>query len=494
MIESHLPVLQVIVPLMAAPLALLLRRSTAAWSLAMVSSWVSVGLAIALLNAVLDGGPISYRMGDWAAPWGIEYRVDWLGAFVVLIIAAIGAIVLPYARRSVEHEIPQDRIYLFYAMYLLCLAGLLGMVVTGDAFNLFVFLEISSLSSYVLISMGSGRQALSASFRYLIMGTIGATFYIIGVGMMYMMTGTLNMEDLSTLLPAVAESRTLIVALAFLTVGISLKLALFPLHFWLPNAYTYAPSAVTVFLASTATKVAAYVLIRIIFTVFGGLETLFTFELVRDALLIMALAAMFSASAVAIYQGNIKRMLAYSSLAQIGYIVLGIGLANVTGLTGGIVHLFNHALVKGALFMAVGAIVMQTGRVNLSAFQGLGRKMPFTMAAFTAGGLGLIGVPLTTGFVSKWYLVQGALESGQWIIAVLILLSSLLAVIYVWRVVEVAYFHPLPADNADVREAPLSMLVPMWVLVLASIYFGSHATFTLDVAGRAAEALMGGAP
>lgn len=493
MTTSHLPILLIIIPLMAAPLAMVIRSGGVAWSIALIASWLSAAIAISLVVIVSHEGTISYRLGDWAEPWGIEYRIDRIGTFVTLIVCLIGSIVIPYAKKSIEKEIPKERIYLFYTMYLLCFAGLLGIVVTGDVFNLFVFLEISSLSSYVLISLGKDRRALTAAFRYLVLGTIGATFYIIGVGMMYMMTGTLNMGDLASILPAVADTRTAVVALAFLTVGIGLKLALFPLHLWLPNAYAYAPSVVTVFLAATATKVAAYVLIRILYTVFGGVEALDTFGLVRDALLISALIAMFAMSAVAVFQNNVKRMLAYSSLAQIGYIVLGITLVNVTGLTGGIIHLFNHALIKGALFMAVGMVVYQTGSANLSAFRGLGRRMPLTMGAFVVGGFGLIGVPLTAGFVSKWYLIQGALEKGWWVIAVLILLSSLLAVIYVWRVVEIAYFQEAP-DGAPSAEAPMMMLVPTWILAGASLYFGTNAAHTLDIAGMAARTLLGDAP
>ena len=493
MITAHLPALQVVAPLMSAPLCLLLRRPNAAWALALVVTWVSFGIAIMLLIQVLDTGPISYRIGDWAAPWGIEYRVDMAGAFVLVIVSAIGSVVMPYARASVAAEIPYSRIYMFYTMYLLCLTGLLGIAVTGDAFNLFVFLEISSLSSYVLISLGHERKALSAAFRYLIMGTIGATFYIIGVGMMYMATGTLNIADLSTLLPAVADSRTVMVALAFLTVGISLKLALFPLHLWLPNAYTYAPSMVTAFLAATATKVGVYILIRILFTIFGGVDVLEAMHVGR-ILMGLAVIAMFAASAVAIHQGNIKRMLAYSSIAQIGYIILGISLASVTGLSGGIVHLFNHAITKCALFMVMGCVYLRLGSVHIRVFEGLGKRMPITMAAFVVAGLSLIGVPLTVGFISKWVLIQATLEKGLWPIAVFVVLSSLLAVIYIWRVIETAYFRPVPKDAPEISEAPLSMLVPMWLLTAASVYFGVDATHTLGIAVSAAEFLLGGAP
>ena len=492
MIAQHLPVLQVILPLMAAPVCVLLRRPALAWLLALVVSWAAFAIAIALLRTVIETGPISYPLGDWAPPWGIEYRVDQVGAFVLVIVSAIGAVVMPFAKQSVAREVAAERAYLFYAMYLLCLAGLLGIAITGDAFNLFVFLEISSLSSYVLISMGGNRRALTAAFRYLIMGTIGATFYIIGVGMMYMMTGTLNMADLAERLPAVAGTRTILVALAFLTVGISLKLALFPLHLWLPNAYAYAPSVVTAFLAATATKVAVYALARIYFTVFGGVDALAALA-VHEVLMIFAITAMFAASLVAIFQTDVKRLLAYSSLAQIGYMVLGIGFATVTGLTGTIIHLFNHAMTKGALFLAMGGIFYRLGSVSLDPMAGLGRRMPLTMAAFLVGGFSLIGVPLTVGFVSKWVLIQAALEKGWWPIAVLILLSSLLAVVYVWRVVEVAYFRP-PPDGAPTVEMPLGMLIPTWVLAGASLYFGIDGARTVDIARGAATLLMGIAP
>ena len=484
-------ILLVVVPLLAAPVCVMLRSPGGAWSVATAVSWAVFAIAIKLLMTVLDQGEVVYRIGGWDAPWGIEYRLDAVGVFVVLIVSAIGAVVLPYAKRSVEKEIRRDRIYLFYAMLLLCLSGLLGITVTGDAFNLFVFLEISSLSSYVLISLGQDRRALTAAFRYLIMGTIGATFYIIGVGLLYQMTGTLNLYDLKTIMPAVVDTRTVHAAMAFLTVGISLKLALFPLHLWLPNAYTFAPSAVTAFLAATATKVSAYVLLRILFTLFGDVDLFADFPL-QEILITMALLAMFLASLSAIWQENVKRMMAYSSIAQIGYIVLGIALATETGLTGGIVHMFNHALMKGTAFMAIGGVVFATGAVTLKQMEGIGKRMPLTMAAFVVAGLGLIGIPLTPGFISKWQLVTAALELDMWPLAALILLSSLLAVIYVWRVFEVAYLREPAIVAHKPAEVPLSMLIPTWVLALAALYFGTNATFTLELAHTAARNLMGG--
>ena len=493
MIAAHLPALQIAVPLVSAPLCLLLRRGGLAWALALIVSWAALACAVLLLQQVIATGPISYHLGGWAPPWGIEYRIDAVNGFVLVIVAAIGAAVMPYARESVAREVPEEQHATFYTALLLCLTGLLGVTITGDAFNLFVFLEISSLSSYVLIALGRDRRALTAAFQYLVMGTIGATFIVIGVGLLYMVTGTLNMLDLAERLPPMAESRTVVAAFAFLTVGAGLKLALFPLHFWLPNAYAYAPSVVTAFLAATATKVSVYILLRFFFTVFG---TTYSFELVtlENLLIPLGVVAILVCSTVAIFQTNVKRMLAYSSIAQVGYMVLGIGFASTAGLTASIVHLFNHAMMKGGLFLALGCVVLRLGSAQLESLEGLGRRMPLTMFAFVLGGLSLIGVPLTAGFISKWVLVQAALERGNWFVAAVILLGSLLAIVYIWRVVEVAYFRPAPEGDAaaPIAEAPLSMLIPTWVLIGASIYFGIHTSLTLGVAERAAQHLLGG--
>jgi multicomponent Na+:H+ antiporter subunit D len=492
-ISQHLPVLLVVVPLLSAPLCLLLRNGRLAWLLTLAVSWLVLASVVWLLLQVLAHGTISYALGNWSAPWGIEYRLDYVSALVLLIVSGISAVVLPFAGKSVAREIPAERLPLFYTLYLLCLTGLLGIVITGDAFNLFVFLEISALSSYALISQGRDRRALTASYHYLIMGTIGATFILIGVGLLYMVTGTLNMQDLAARLPAVTDTRTVRTAFAFLTVGISLKLALFPLHLWLPNAYTYAPSVVSAFLSATATKVGVYILLRFVFTIFGASFAFQTMPL-GPILLVLALLAIFSASTVAIFQDNVKRMLAYSSVAQIGYMVLGISFASLTGLTASILHLFNHALMKGALFLALGAVFYQLGSVQLTQFRGLGRRMPWTMAAIVIGGLSLIGVPLTVGFISKWYLVLAALESGWWPVAVLVLLGSLLAMVYVGRLVETAYFHAPPEGDLEVREAPLSMLLPIWILIFANLYFGIDTRLTVGVASQASALLLGGFP
>jgi multicomponent Na+:H+ antiporter subunit D len=492
-LTAHLPILPVVVPLISAPIAVLSRRGSVAFVLATTASWVALGLAVALWMQVGREGTISYAIGNWPPPWGIEYRIDALSAFVLVLVAGIAATVLPYCRRSIEAELPREQHYLFYAMFGLCLAGLLGIVATGDAFNIFVFVEISALASYVLIALGRDRRALLASYQYLIMGTIGATFLVIGIGLLYLMTGTLNLADMRQRLAGVSDMRPVLTALAFITVGMSLKLALFPLHQWLPNAYGHAPSAVSAFIAATGTKVSIYVLLRFYFSVFGA--TL-VFERVglTAILLPLSLAAMFVASALAILQTDLKKLLAYSSVAQIGYITLGLSLESVTGLTASIVHLFNHGITKAGLFMLAGGAALVMGGSSMSRMAGLGRVMPLTSFGIVLGGLGLIGIPGTAGFISKWHLILAALEREQWWLVFAIVLSSLLAVVYIWRFVEAAYLRA-PADaSASRREMPRSMLIAAWTMIAASIYFGLDSSLTLSSATTAAQALIGGGP
>jgi multicomponent Na+:H+ antiporter subunit D len=452
-----------------------------------------LGIACWLFAHTATGASISYAIGSWPPPWGIEYRIDAANAYVMLLVAIMGLVVALYSRTSIAAEIPAEQHYLYYSMFALCLTGLLGMAATGDAFNLFVFLEIASLSTYVLIALGRDRRSLVAAYQYLITGTIGATFIVIGVGLVYLETGTLNLADMATRLPEVIEQRSVRAALAFLTVGVSLKLALFPLHVWLPNAYAYAPSAVAAFLAATATKVSVYILLRLYYSVFGA-DFVFKDLPVGAVLTALSVAAMFVASVIAIFQGDVKRMFAYSSIAQIGYITLGIALGSETGLIAALVHLFNHALTKGALFLLLGGIAFHAGIVTFDRVAGIARVMPLTTFGIVIGGLSLIGIPGTAGFVSKWYLVVASLEQGAWWLAVLVVLSSLLAAVYVWRFVEIAYFRAPSAATAALREAPASMLVLGWLLIAACVFFGLHTELTVGGATEAADALMRGWP
>ncbi|MEM7056646.1 MAG: monovalent cation/H+ antiporter subunit D family protein [Pseudomonadota bacterium] len=488
-LHAHLPALQVMVPLIGSVICALVRQRHVCAAITIGCSVLMPVIAFALLWQVQETGTISYAMGGWAPPVGIEYRVDAPNAFLLVLVSIMGALVALYAPRSVANEIRPESQGWYYSMYLMCMAGLLGMAITGDAFNVFVFMEISSLAMYTLIALGTERRALVAAFQYLIIGTIGATFYVIGVGLIFTMTGSLNLYDISTLIWEPDSTRPVIAGLAFITVGIGLKLAIFPLHLWLPNAYAFAPTVATAFIASTATKVAVYLLLRFLFSIFG-VDYTFGLTPAAEILMILAVLAMMVASFNAIFQVNIKRMLAYSSVAQVGYMILGIALVSEAGLTGGISHLFNHAIIKACLFLAVGCVFFSTGATRIDGLAGIGRTMPLTMGAFVIAGLGLIGVPGTAGFVSKWYLIQGAAEAEAWWLVVVIVIASVMAVLYVGRIIEVAWFQEPAA--AVVRKPPPEMVAITWVLALATIYFGVQTEISAGVAAEAARELLAG--
>jgi multicomponent Na+:H+ antiporter subunit D len=491
LIHEHLIALLVVLPMIGAPLCLLLPSQRLPWYLATTVCAGVFFLSAVALQQIATGEQLHYSLGGWAPPWGIELRLDVLNALLALLITSIAFMVVIFSGPSVRLELRGSRIAGFYTAYLLTLTGLLGITVTGDVFNLFVFLEISALSSYVLISLGNQSRALVAAYQYLILGTIGATFFLIGIGLTYAMTGTLNMADLATRLEDVHSTRTVHTAFAFIIVGLAIKFALYPLHQWLPDAYAYAPSAVSALLAAVATKVAIYALLRFVFVIFGA-SFVFDGTPFGFVLLGFALAAILVGSWVAIFQSNVKRMLAYSSVTQIGYIVLGISMLSVMGLTASILHLVNHAIIKGTLFMALGCVFYRLGSVNLTSMHGLGREMPWTMTAFVIGGLSLIGLPLTAGFLSKWYLLMAALDRGWWPVVLFVITATLMATIYIGKVVEAAWFKPAQEGRSKVREAPLLLLLPTWILALANIYFGIDSRLTLGMASVAAEQLLGG--
>jgi multicomponent Na+:H+ antiporter subunit D len=489
-VTAHLPVLPVLVPLVGAPLCLALRSRIVAWYIFLLAALGSLGSAVLLAVRVADGETMRYAVGGWPTPQGIEFVIGGFNTPVLLLVSFIAVVAAVYARRSVAAEVDTGRVSLAYACLCLTLTGLLGITVTGDAFNVFVFLEISSLSSYALIALGRRRRALVASFRYLVIGTVGATFVLIGIGLAYAVTGTLNMADLARRLADIDGNRALFASAVFVFVGLAIKMALFPLHAWLPAAYAEAPSAVSTLLAATSTKVAIYVFCRFAFTVFGATLAFGTMPIGRVGLL-LASVAMLVGSAVACFQTDLKYLLAWSSVAQIGYIMAGVSLATMAGVSAGYLHMINHALLKAALFGAAGLLLLRLGSVRLSALAGLGRRMPWTFAAVVIAGLGLVGVPPTAGFVSKWALAAALLDQGQWPVLVVIVVSSLLAVVYVGRIVEVAWFRE-PVEIGETAKAPASMVAAVWVLVLASVYFGLDATLPAGLADAAGDALLGG--
>ncbi|MDD5736465.1 MAG: monovalent cation/H+ antiporter subunit D family protein [Methanothrix soehngenii] len=447
------------------------RRLPFFMSLAMNSVFLIMSLFI--LDHVLTVGPIRYWLGGWRPPWGIEYVVDAMNAYLLIIVISIVILGLIYSRGNVRHEIEERKHVTFYTLVQLMAAGMYGITVTGDLFNMFIWLEIASLTAYALIAVAGGR-ALRPAYNYVIMGSIGAVLYIFGVGWIYSVTGTLNFADMRLLLPLVYDNRAVQMGFAMIVVGVMIKAYIFPLHLWQPDVYTYAPSTISSMMASVHVKVMFYMLLRMFYSVF-------TLDFIRhyiglDLLICwVAAIAILAGSIWAIKQRNLKRMLAYSSVSQMGYILLGLGLSPLSpwGLVGAAAHILNHAIGKGCLFMCAGAISQQEGLRDIRDFEGLGKKMPHVCAAFTIAALSMIGIPLTAGFASKLFLIVASLDAAQYPFVAVLLLSGLLNLVYFWRVIDQMYFvkHKGTENAVEVRETgkslPLSMVAP--ILILASL-------------------------
>ncbi len=472
---DHLPVLIVVIPLTAAALVPLIALASVYMArLTMLTALMLVSLCSGLaLTQVLSHGNWHYALGGWAPPWGIEYVIDPLSGGMATLIACIAMLVAVYTGPHLS-SMSAGRAGMFYSLFLLLITGLLGIVVTGDMFNLYVFFEISSLAAYALLASG-GIRATVATFRYLIVGTIAATFYLLGVGYLYALTGTLNMADLATRLPAVADSSVFVVAVSFIVVGLAIKTALFPLHGWLPDAYTYAPAPVIGFVSAVMAKVSAYVLFRVLYFVLPS------DGVAGQALMLLGWAsaiAVLAGSILAIAQRDVRRMLAYSSVGQMGYIALGLSIGNAAAITGALLHMFNHAIMKGCLFMIAGGIQWRTGACRIETFLGMSRRMPLTMAAFVVAALSMIGLPPTAGFFSKWYLITGAIEARAWFFVMALVVSSLLSAVYFFRIIEMAFLRQPDTASAEShlteprQELPARMLAPILILATGVLILG----------------------
>ncbi len=490
---QHYPALLVIIPLLSAFII-----SVAGWvhkklcyPIAVAALSVAFYSSIGLLLRVLKEGVVHYQLGGWAPPWGIAYYVDHLNGLLLAVVSLVALVNLIAAQKSIEQEFP-EKTGPFYTLYVLMVTGLLGILITGDTFNLYVMLEIASLTGYGLIAMGEERAPM-ATLNYLYMGTIGACFYLLGVGYLYIVTGSLNMADIAAILPALYQSKAVLAAFIICMVGVWLKMAFFPLHAWLPNAYTYAPSASSSLIAPLMTKVMIYVMIRLMVSVFTP-EFVFSTLSVAEPIVWLAVIAIIMGAILALAERNLKKMLTYVIIAEVGYMVGGAWLGNRAGMTGAILHIVNDALMTLCVFLVAGNIVYKVKGYAFEDLQGLFRKMPFTMGAFVIGALAIIGVPPTCGFFSKWYLIKGAIEAGHYGFMAALLFSSLINVVLFFRVIEIGYYEPFSdhhghgsgSDSEPIDEAPLPMLVPLLIvaagLVVVGMYTGDIVTHIIRFA------------
>lgn len=490
MMLEHFPSLIIVIPLLSA-----LAICIASWlnkrfcfPITAISLGLSLATSVGMLVAVMAEGTMVYRLAGWAAPMGINYKVDYLNGIVLVVVLLVALMNIVGAKEGINREFAEKK-GTFYSLYLLFVAGMIGMVVTGDAFNLYVLLEIASLTGYALIGIGKGRAPL-ASLNYLFMGTVGATFYLLGVGYLYFATGTLDMADIAKILPDLYGSRTVVFAFILCMTGLFAKMAIFPLHGWLPNAYSYSPSVSTGVVAPLTTKVMVYVMIRMALYVFTPEFTFETLE-ISGAMVNLGIVSIVMGSLMALAQKRLKKMLTYVIIAEVGYMVGGFWLGNRLGISGAILHIVNDAVMTLCVFMAAGAIVHKARGDHFDNLKGMFRKMPYSMAAFVVGGLSIIGVPPTCGFFSKWYLISGGIAAGAYLFVAALLFSSLINAVLFFRIFEIAHFEPFAAGHhgpapEKIEDAGPAFLVPLFIvaslLLVLGIYSGDIVTKIIQFA------------
>lgn len=437
-----------------------------------IATTVVTFVAVALLYPPMAAGDvIAYTIFDILPGLGLSVRVDILSFCLALISSLVWMLVSVYSIDYMSHEHGTDR---YYPIFIFVLGSCLGIFMAGDFFTLFVFFELMSLLSYVLVIHEETKEALRAGYKYLIMTIIGGLALFFAIVIVFELAGTVSLSE-GTLV-TVPSTMAFLAFINFL-IGFGMKAGMFPLHVWLPDAHPVAPSPASALLSGIMLKTGAYGLLRVIFTVFN-------IPLVQEArwnviVLVLAVITILLGSAVALTQEDLKRRLAYSSVGQMGYVVMGMVIFTERALIGDIFHIFSHALMKSTLFLAAGAIIWKTGLRNINDLHGIGKKMPLTMGAFTLAALAMIGIPPLNGFLSKLNLGLGALEAGAPVYLFVLLVSSLLNGLYYLPIIIAAFFGDVhPPDGIDaaepekMSEATKGMVIPLCLLALFCLVFG----------------------
>ncbi len=491
MLERYIP-LFVVLPLAGAFLVPLLSRL---WKgLADVIGNLVAAALVALscygLAQLAGGAPgIVYKMGGWPAPVGITLVYDSLTALAVLITNLVGLPALLFSTRYLDSYTGRWK---YYTLFMLLLAGLNGVALSGDLFNMFVFIEISAISSYALVAFGTGPEEMEAGFKYMVMGEVGGLAILFSIAMLYARTSTLNMADMSRVLADAGHTPFMWFVLATMLIGFAVKMAMVPFHSWLPDAHLSAPAPVSAILSGVFIKVlGVYAMARVVFNVFGLTRT--TAPAFFNLLVAFGLVSIVVGGLLAITQKNYKRLLAYSTVSQVGYIILGFGIGNYWAIVGALFHVLAHAVTKGLLFLASRSIERQTGSRDIGNIGGLEKSMPVTAWSYILGSLSLAGVPPFAGFFSKLLIIVGAVASKMYWLAIVAALFSTVTLGYLLRVITRVFTSRKTEKPTETRESPSMILLAMVILVVLALLFGIGFRPVLDyIIQPAAEVLFGG--
>ncbi len=438
----------------------------------------NLALSLMLLPHILKQ-TVVVHIGGFSPPFCINLFVGPVGILFSVLISLAGLLVSIYSLSYIK-EGAQEK---YHILYVLLLTGATGVVLTGDIFNLFVFFEILCISSYALVAYFGNKGGIEAAVKYLIQGSVGSSLLLIGIGLLYGLYGTLNMADLARQTQS-AQPISVFVPMVLMITGLGIEAAIFPLNAWLPDAHSSAPSSISAILSGIAIEVGLYAVIRVLFTLFAVSNFLLFFVFLGVLTLLIGEMSAFS-------QNNIKRMLAYSSIGQIGLIVFAISIATSYAVSGGLFQMISHTLGKGLLFLAVGYMIVRSGSMEISSFEGMGKRMPLTSLAFTIGAFSLVGLPPFIGFPSKFLIIRAALAKEEILFTVLIgiiLLGTIIEGAYFFRVVQVIYFKKGKQETG--KDAPVAALIPMFVFVILIVVIGIYPEFVTEMLNSAASEFL----
>ena len=457
-----------------------LRRLRELWAIAFSAlNLISIYLLYQELRASPGRVIVSSLLGS--PPLAGCFEIDTLGVYMAGCVALLGFLAVVYSYRYMEEE---SRLTEFYTLVLLMMAGMTGVALAGDFFTLFVFWEMMGVSSYVLVAFLKYRWGpIEAGFKYLIMSATGSAFLLLSMSLIYGMSGTLNFAYLSASLRGVEPSPWLLLLLATLIVGFGVKSAIVPFHTWLPDAHPEAPGPISALLSGIVIETGLYALMRVTYLTF-------TPSVYRSVFAALAVITMTVANIMALLQNDLKRLLAYSSISQIGYMLIGLSTGTAYGLMGALLHILNHSLMKGLAFLAAGNITHQTGMRDIEKLRGVGRMMPYTMLCLSISLLGLGGVPATNGFISKFILFSSAIGAGMPILAVAGVLNSALSMAYYLRVIK--NFISTPEGEFEAEEAPILMVAVNILMALLIILLGLWPQPAIRYADAASKMLVEG--
>ncbi len=456
--------IQALIPLFVAlPLAVSLLIQLVARGRPALAEWLANAtmLALVLMTCYAIGSTGLYHMGGWPTPIGIDLRLDALANLLLLAVSLVGFAVALYSVDYMRRFTARGH---FYSLFLLMVTGMNGVILAGDLFNLYVFLEVAAVASYALVAFGCAHEELEASFRYVVLGSLSSALILIAIALVYGITGTLNMAHMAGRIAETGMDAPLLLAFGLFICGFSFKAALVPFHAWLPDAHPAAPAPVSAMLSGVLIKaIGIYVLARLVFNVFGVGES----EL--GLLRWLGVLSMVVGGLLAAGQKDIKRLFAYSSISQVGFMVLGLGLGTPLGLVGALYHLINHSMFKSLLFLNAGAVEYATGTRNLKKLGGLNRSLPVTGATSLIGSMSIAGVPPFNGFWSKLIIILACVESGYYGFAAVAVAISVVTLAYQLKVQRLAFFASLPGALQNLQREPRLMALAMILLATGCI-------------------------